>query len=335
MAMHTGADYSRNGHMALKTRVSGRWWFLLVVSAILTFVTFAAGPGTATSPPPSKRVRIAMMGVGRFGPLFQKELPDIEFTVKETLGSPANLDALERGATDITFSNSDIAYRAFTKGTETNPHPYRNLRGVVVLSYSALHLIVGPGFEFRTVTDLRNKKIGIPQSANATEFTVHLVCSYFGIDRSELQLEWLSVEELHRRLQDRTLDAIFDFARYEVETITAALRVPGARLVPIQGPAIDKLREDYPFLRPVVIPAATYGQRVDVQTIGVDRIVVCHRNVSEDVVYRILTTFFDSVPEWVDVYPALRTLRFDDAAGTPIPLHPGAARFYRERELFR
>jgi TRAP transporter TAXI family solute receptor len=181
--------------------------------------------------------------------------------------------------------------------------------------------------------DLRGKRIGVSRSATSTEFTARLVLSGFEFPSSELQLEQIPAAQIPVRLADRSLDAVFDFVNYRL--IKAALAVPGTRLVPIEGAATSKLREEYPFLRAAVIPAGAQGQKDDIQTLGIDRVVICRADLDEDSVYRMLSVFFDSIPEMVQLVPELRTVRLDHAAGTPIPLHPGAARFYRERELFR
>jgi TRAP transporter TAXI family solute receptor len=104
----------------------------------------------------------------------------------------------------------------------------------------------------------------------------------------------------------------------------------GARLLNINGPEVDRLRGDLPLLRRVVIPRGAYpGQSAPVHTVAVDQLLVCRADLDNEVVYELTSVLFDQFPD--------PRLRVDPqlAPATVIPLHPGAARYYRERELRR
>ncbi len=300
---------------------------LLCYMGFVVIVVLAVGCRSERSSQEDERIQITTIAAGRFLEVFEKELSDLSFLTKASSGAVANTDAVENGRADIAFAQADVVYRAFTNGTDLNPVPHTKLRGMAVLYNQPLHLIVGSSVDFQGVRDLRGKQIGVSSVATATQFTARLVLSAFGISR----LNQVAPAEIPGRLANGSLDAVFDLASTAV--IRGALAIPGTRLVSIEGAEITSLREEYPFLRPAIIPAETYGQSQDVRTFGVERIIVCHEDLPEDIVYRILSVFFDSIPELVVALPELRTIHLDRAAGTPIPLHPGAARFYREHQL--
>ena len=102
--------------------------------------------------------------------------------------------------------------------------------------------------------------------------------------------------------------------------------------MPLTGPAIERLRHDYPFFRPTVIPGGMYpGHPEPMQTIGVDNLLVCRRGLDESLVHDLTARFFAVLPSLLDA--DVHGSR--PGAGAPIPLHDGAARYYRERELSR
>jgi hypothetical protein len=105
-------------------------------------------------------------------------------------------------------------------------------------------------------------------------------------------------------------------------------------MAPIQGPKVAELRSQYPFLRPITIPAGVYGKE-KIPTLGSNWLLACRDDLSEDIVYRMLGVFINSIEELAKAQPALLTVTPQDFALTPIPLHPGAARFYREMELLK
>ena len=97
-----------------------------------------------------------------------------------------------------------------------------------------------------------------------------------------------------------------------------------------------RIRADYPFLKPAIIPRGTYtGQTGDIATVGVDNVLVCREDLPEEIVYRLTKAFFAALPELSRVHAAAMLIDPDQAPATPIPLHPGAARYYREREILQ
>ena len=245
----------------------------------------------------------------------------------------ANVDYLQSGVADATITQSDIAYTALTKGTELNPTPHTNLRGLAVMWTVALHLIVGPRVDFQSLNDLRGKRIGIGLPGGGTGITAQIILAQSGL-LSDVQLVRVPPTQVASHIASGAVDAEFMTGAYPADLVSAALAAPAARLVPIQGSGISNLKEKYPFLRPVVIPANTYGQAEDIHTVGVDVLFICRGDLSEEIVYRMLTTFFDGVQDLAQRQPVFRSVSLRQAPATPIPLHPGAARFYRERELF-
>ena len=102
-------------------------------------------------------------------------------------------------------------------------------------------------------------------------------------------------------------------------------------MLDIDGPEIDRLRLYYPLLGRTLIPQGTYpGQHGSVHTIGVDLLLVCRSDLDSKLVYELTRAYFEQSPE---------NVRYETdpqrAPAVVIPLHPGAARYYREREVSR
>src|SRR5437667_914009 len=93
-----------------------------------------------------------------FTNFYRGRLPDIAFSLRQgSSGMLASVDYLQSGVGDVTFTQSDIAYTALTKGTEANPTPHTNLRGLAVTWTVALHLIVGPRVNFHSLEEPSRK----------------------------------------------------------------------------------------------------------------------------------------------------------------------------------
>jgi len=266
--------------------------------------------------------------------MYSNQIPDATFSRIDIPNSSPALDELQEGLAEVSLVPADTVYIAYNKGTETKSFPHRKLRGMAVMHMSALHWIVSPANQFRGLADLRGKRVSIGTAGTGTQLTVPLLLEQLGISSREVQFERLTSEDAAKRLISGTLDAEFILSAIPTEVTAAVLATPGAHLESIPANEVSKLRDKFPFLRPVTIPAGTYPVGRDIQTVGVNFLLVCREGLDEDVVYRMLSVFFDSLPDLSRQRSALREIRFDEAPSTPIPLHIGAERFYRERQLF-
>jgi TRAP transporter TAXI family solute receptor len=312
-------------------------------AACLLAALFAAG---CAGPAPERPRTVVRLTTGTPGGWFQPMgeglargyatlLMRVDVRIQESAGSVANVEAIEAGEADIGFAFADVAYMASVGRLERRPVRFARLRGIAVLELAPVHLIVRAGSGIRDAGGLRGRRIGVGQSGSGTALTADLVLKAYGIDPRAVRLEPLRYIDAAARMDEGTLDGLFVIGSDPLESVrmTAAR---GARLLPLVGPAIDRLRREYPFLRPMVIPGSTYPGQVDsVRTIGVDTLLVCRRDLDEALVHDLTRGFFELLPTLSAERGALRIMDIEQAPATPIPLHEGAARYYREMELAR
>jgi uncharacterized protein len=325
---------------------SGRRWltytgrFAVAVAAI---ALAGCGRSTAAGAPPPVLVRFSTgPHGGGFYPLgeglaraYAASLPNLTVQTVSSGGAVANAEAIQRGEADLGFAFADVAYIAFGSGLNGASRPYDRLRGIAVLQLTPLHLVVRPGSDIRSIAGLRGRRVSVGLPSTGTALTVRLVLDEFGLGPREIDMKRMSFNEAAHRLVDGTLDAMFDTAIYPADSVQLALDA-GARLVPITGRSVERLRHEYPFFRPALIPQHTYsGVGQPIPTIGVDSLLVCRRDLDAAVVYDLTRGFFEALPALASSVDALRFMDLDQSPATPIPLHAGAARFYRERELLR
>lgn len=81
-----------------------------------------------------------------------------------------------------------------------------------------------------------------------------------------------------------------------------------------------------------VIPAGTYpGQEKDIKTIAQPNFLAARADLDEEAVYLITKTIYENLPFLNAIHKATKAMSIDKAlAGLPMPLHPGAARYYKE-----
>jgi TRAP transporter TAXI family solute receptor len=170
--------------------------------------------------------------------------------------------------------------------------------------------------------------LGNPIGANAV--LGERLMKSMGIAPSEIRGELLLRDPAVEKLLNRDVDALIVIGRPPQEPVVRALR-GGAHLLDIDGPEIDRLRVYYPLLRRLLIPLGMYpSQRFPVHTVGVDLLLVSRADLDKELVYELTRAYFEQSPENIR-----RQTDPQRAPAAVIPLHPGAARYYREREVSR
>jgi uncharacterized protein len=265
---------------------------------------------------------------------YERALPRLDVEIRESAGSLHTLQQIQRGEADIGFALADVTYVAFSHGIEQTPGSFDRLRAIAALELTSLHLVVRGGAGIRSVQDLRGRRVGIGPTGSGTVLTSGLILRAYDIGEDAVTAIELPWNEAARRLVNGTLDAAFVNAGYPSESVAEAARAGGA-LLDLEGPEIDGLRSSYPFYRLTFIPPGTYaGQRSAIRTIGVNSLMVTSVDLDEGVVYELTKALFEIYPE-IAAQRVSMELVPEEAPATPIPLHEGAARYYRERELTR
>ena len=254
-------------------------------------------------------------------PQFSVQLTDIGDSEKRLI-------AVQQGSIDVTVATADETYLAFNGLLPDRSQPMDKIRGIALLHSAAVQLLAGPAANPRRGLRGMRVVLGNPVGAN-TALGERLIDS-MGIDRSEIRGEFLPRDVAVERLLKGEVDVAIVIGRPPQEPVVQALH-GGARLLDIDGPEIDRLRLYYPLLGRTLIPQGTYpGQHGSVHTIGVDLLLVCRSDLDSKLVYELTRAYFEQSPE---------NVRYETdpqrAPAVVIPLHPGAARYYREREVSR
>ena len=314
----------------------------LLIGATLAVVVAGSSCENAQSIAPVTRVRITTGLAGMtFRPLgealaaaYARVMPGVHFEVVETPGSVTNLQRLEAGEAELGLALADVAYTAYNGRGVDFPSPARNVRAIAVLHPSAVHVLVPEKSGVSSIADLKGR-IGVGPGGSGTAVTSALLLSAFNVSPRTITNQSLSFIAAADALGAGELDAAFVVAADPVNAVQRAL-ASGARLVEISGEDVSRLRSEYPFLRPGTIPAGMYPREPrPIQTMLVDVLLVTRDGLDEALVRRLTSALFDVLPELALKNDFLRQMDPQRAPATPIPLHAGAALYYRERELAR
>lgn len=266
---------------------------------------------------------------------YQKLMPDVSFEIVATGGSVTQLEALQNGSADVGNAMADVAYMASRGQLDESAGAFDKLRGIAVMQPTAIHVLVRARSTVTSIADLRGAHVALGAPGSETVLVAKMLLETFGLSTSDVRGEFLPFPEVADRMTAGQLDAAFISSRYPSENVANAAR-GGARLLDVVGAPIEQLRREYPFMRKALIPEGVYtGQSNAVRTIVIDNLLLCRADLDDNLVYALTKVLLDALPSAAARLGPFPPLDVRRTPATPLPLHAGAARYYRERELFQ
>ncbi|KQZ15889.1 immunogenic protein [Mesorhizobium sp. Root554] len=249
-------------------------------------------------------------------------------------GSVANISAIQSGASESGFTQSDVAYWAYSgTGLYEGKPKVEDLRLVATLYPETIHLVARADAGIKSVADLKGKRVSMDEPGSGTIVDARLVLSAYGITEKDIQPEYLKPGPAGERLQDGAMDAYFFVGGYPTGAIVELAATNNITLVPITGPEADKLLSEQKFFSTDTVPANTYKNVGETKTISVAAQWVTSAKQTDDLVYNIVKALYSEANQ--------KSLQAGHAKGklitlenattsAGIPFHPGAERFYKE-----
>jgi TRAP transporter TAXI family solute receptor len=311
--------------------------------AVMMLAAFGCGdvPPPVETSPVTIRIATGLPGM-TFRPLgealvvaFKEVLPGVHFTTVETEGSVRNVEFVETGQAELGLALADVAYMGFSGRVGELGARAARVRGLAVLHPSTIHVLVSPNSTIGSLSDLKGRRVGVGPPGSGTAVTSSLLLRAHGVSADQVEQHVMPFLGAIEALTRGELDAVLITAAAPVEVVQQATRA-GARLLDVAGPVAERLRVEYPFLQPTTIPPGTYpGQTTPVHTLRESVILICRQDLDDVIVRDITAALFKVLPGLTVRGDFLRLVDVRRAPATPIPLHPGAAWYYRERELSR
>jgi TRAP transporter TAXI family solute receptor len=325
--------------MRKKARVASISWGIIVFS--LLFLT----------PPLAAELQVITIGTGGIGGLYyptgsaicrmvnrSQRQSDLLCTAYSTDGSVFNLKAIRAHELDMGIVQSDWQYHAFNGSSEFRKQgPDKDLRAVFSLYDEPFTVVARTSSGIRTFDGLKGKRINIGNPGSGQRATMEVLMAAKGWTRDDFSLSTeLGPAEQAEAMCDNKIDAIIFIAGHPNQSILEATTACDAVIVPVTGPAVDKLVRDNSYYIHSIIRGGMYrGNPGDVKTFGVKATLVSSSRIPEEKIYRVVKSVFDNLDEFRSLHWAFTDLvpRTMISDGNSAPLHPGAERYFRELGL--
>jgi TRAP transporter TAXI family solute receptor len=274
---------------------------------------------------------------GGLAALISKHLPGVEATAEVTTASVDNMKLLHADRVGIAFTLPDTAWDAYQghlKGlAEKVP-----VRTIAALYSNFMHIVALDGSGIKTVADLKGKRVSTGAPGSGTEIKGFRVLEAYGLAPKDLRSqERLGVGESAGALKDRKIDAFIWDGGLPTAAVLDLGATPGIklRLIP-HGDAVSKMVAKYgPLYFVGTIPKSAYiGMEGDVPVAAVTNLLTVHEHMEEPLAYQITKLLHEHTAELVTVHQAAKEITLKNAVvGSPVPFHPGALRYYKERGI--
>jgi hypothetical protein len=289
-----------------------------------TFLTLASGsPGGAYYP----------LG-GGMAVVIQKTVEGFRCAAESTGASVENSRLVGNGDSDMGMVMGSVGYNA-TQGKAPFEKKY-DLVSLFQMYPAPQHLVTTAQSRIKSIADLKGKRVSIdvPGSGCSTMAKIILEEAGFNLDK-DVKIANLSQTESVQALKDGVVDAVFFNFAYPGSAVMDLAATRDIVLVPIEKMLADRIIKKYPYYVKIVIPAKTYAKvDYDVLCLGDSNVLVANSKMKDDVAYKIVKAIYSNVHEgkWalIHVHPVAAQLTPANAVNSPLPLHPGAVKYFRE-----
>ncbi|WP_434053088.1 MAG: TAXI family TRAP transporter solute-binding subunit [Roseibium sp.] len=267
-------------------------------------------------------------------------VPGLIAIAQSTTASVFNNTAVQNGELEAGLAAADVTRSMFLGEGKFDGKPHEKLRIVANLYPEDLHLVLPDGASIESLSDLKDKRVGIAQAGSGTQVAVLQMLDAWGVNRDNMSEAELNNSQSAERLADGQLDAYFYAAGWPVSAMVQLATTKGMELHSFSEDDLAKINEIIPAYIPSSIPAGVYeGIDYEVKTPAVSALLVVSSDLSEDLVYGITKAMWnDNTRKLLDNGHAkgkqiTADTALDGIQALGVPLHPGAEKFYKEEGL--
>ena len=261
-----------------------------------------------------------------------KAIPGANVTVQATAGSVQNLRLLETSDGELAFTLGDCLADAWAGNKDAGfDVPFTKLRAIARIYPNFIQIVASNRSQIKTLVDLKGKRVSVGAEGSGTALNAAVIFKAAGFTFNDLAMvDHTPFASSVRLVEQGSLDATLQSAGLGVESIRHLLASGQSTLIPIPSDIVARI--DRAVYVAATIPAGIYdGQSGEVQTASVPNFLVTREGVSDDVAYQMTKSLFEHLDQLVQTQPAAKDIDVKKAAtDLPIPLHPGAERYYRE-----
>lgn len=264
--------------------------------------------------------------------LIGEKVPDARPSVQATKASVENLNLIQQGKGEVAFTLADsLADGAAGKEEAGFKAPLTKVQALGGIYPNYIQIVAAKDSGIRSIADLKGKRLSVGAPRSGTELNARAILGAAGLKYADLgKIEYLPFAESVELMKNRQLDATLQSAGLGVASIKDLANSVAIVVVEVPASVVEKIGA--PYLA-TTIPAGTYeGQAADVATAAVPNFLVTRADLKDAEVYAITKAIYDNLPELAAAHSAAKGIKLENAMkGSPVPFHPCAAAYFKEK----
>ena len=306
---------------------------ILGITALLA--TLAAAPVVAQT-----QISVATGGTGGvyypmgggIAEIINKHVDGFAATAEVTGASVENMGLIATGDADLAIALADTVQQGYSGTGRFEGQQLPMIRAVGSLYANMIQIATLDGSGIASIDDLKGKRVSVGAPGSGTEVNARTLLEANGITFDDFDAQRLNFNETADALANGDIDAGFWSVGAPNSSILNLATTNTIRMIGLTEAQITAAEAADPTFAPSVLAGGVYqGVAEDVQTLGVPNVLVVSSEMDDETVYQITKAIFENIAELQAVHPAANetTIPFTLQA-TPVPLHPGAIRYYEE-----
>lgn len=304
-----------------------------IISAVLLVLLLSCAAGAAT---------FINIGTGTTGgtyypvgaamaKVWNSSIKDMRANAQSTGGTAQNLALLAKGETEVIFADGLYFFAYEGQGAFTGK-AMKNLRGLVPLYSEPIHFLVAKNSGIKTISDLKGKRVSVGAVGSGTEVTVRTLLETAGLNPDkDIKAENLGLSDTASAFADGNIDAALTVGAVGIAGVVEITTLGTAEFRNLPDKLISDLAKKLPYYLPFDIPAGAYkGQNAPVKTMASWNVLVVTDNLDEQLAYEMTKALYEKKQDILNVSSRLDAMSPGNLKYIQIPLHPGAARYYKE-----
>jgi TRAP transporter TAXI family solute receptor len=269
---------------------------------------------------------------GGLAEIINNHIDGYSATAEVTGASVENMGLVATGDADLAIGLADTVQQAQTGTGRFEGQQLEMIRGIASLYANMVQIVTLEGSGINSLEDMRGRRVSIGAPGSGTEVNAAAILEANGLSYDDIEEQRLNFNETADALANGDIDAGFWSVGAPTSSILNLATTQSISMVSLSDAEIGAAMAANPIFAQTTLPGGLYtGVDADVAVLGVPNVLVVSSEMSDDLAYAITSAMFENIADLQAVHPAANqtTVAFTLAA-TPVPLHPGAIRYYEE-----
>lgn len=253
-------------------------------------------------------------------------------TAEVTGASVENMGLVATGDADLAIGLADTVFQARTGTGRFEGQQLEMIHGIATLYANMVQIVALEGSGITSLGDLRGKRVSVGAPGSGTEVNAEAILTANGISYDDIDEQRLNFNETADALANGDIDAGFWSVGAPTSSILNLATTNDITMIELSDAEIAAAQAADPIFARTMLAGGTYeGVADDIAVLGIPNVLVASSEMSEDLAYAITKAMFENIADLQAVHPAANETTVDfTMSATPIPLHPGAIRYYEE-----